>query len=184
MPAKPPGKDTLPPGWAEALARWRSESGPKLRRLFRSRLNSLYDADDLESQVVLNMLLYPAPRQIDNMKGYAYRVALNALNREFKKRPLEKKALRTRLHEYPQLLMGTQPPSPEVTLLLQQKLKLVSVALEKLTDKEKLVFDHWNAGETLAHISEITDMAPSTVGTHLQRALAKIRENNPPDPQE
>ena len=130
------------------------------------------------------MLLRLTPEQIGNLNGYIYTVARNALTQEFTKRDLERKALETIFREYPQLLMGSEPPPSDEIILFQQRLTVVNESLDLLTDKEKLVFEQRRAGQTLAQIAEMTGMALSTVSTHLQRALTKIRDNSPPDTQE
>jgi RNA polymerase sigma factor (sigma-70 family) len=191
MAEKPPRKHTMTPEWAETLEQWRSESGPKLRQLFRSKVNSLYDANDLENDVVLNMARHSAPEQIGDLDAYAYKVARNTLYRKFNERRSAKKALQEINLRYPEVLMGSPPVSPEEAAAQLQKLTLMNKALEPLSDKDKLVLEHWRAGRTVAKISEMTGMTVPTVATHLYRAkirikqaLIQIRDNRPPDTEE
>lgn len=62
------------------LRAWAREYGPALRRYFEKRTTAA-DADDLVQEVFLAMHTRTAQSDVENVKGYLFRVAANVLSR-------------------------------------------------------------------------------------------------------
>lgn len=77
-PNKPLGED--PAESAVQMQAWRAQYGPALRRYFLKKVGP-NDADDLVQEVFLSLQIRGGSGDIDNIEGYLFRTAANAIVR-------------------------------------------------------------------------------------------------------
>ncbi|MDQ3070898.1 MAG: sigma-70 family RNA polymerase sigma factor [Acidobacteriota bacterium] len=80
-------------------------------------------------------------------------------------------------------LMPSRGPSPEDTMLLNERRRRLAGALERLPERQRTIFmlSHYE-GRTSKEVSEMTGLNESTVRVHLFRAIRKLRGILAPQP--
>ena len=83
----PPGKplDKANSHRDEVLRGWMAEYGPALRRYFQKKVGPA-EAEDLVQDVFVSLQVRGSTETIDNVEGYLFRIAANALMRRHKRR--------------------------------------------------------------------------------------------------
>ena len=83
----PPGKplDNAVGHREEVLRAWMAEYGPALRRYFQKKVGPA-EAEDLVQDVFVSLQVRGSAETIENVEGYLFRIAANALMRRHKRR--------------------------------------------------------------------------------------------------
>ncbi len=159
------------------------ELAPVIQRVLRARIRDPHVVEDL-TQETLTRLIEARPRITDDgLTAYAVVTARNlagSLGREDARR-------RDHLHRLVDL---RTPPSPEEETLRQEEGAAVSVALAKLSDREKTAIVERVGGKDTMTLAREMGSTPGGVAVQLARARAKLRvdyilaleKTNPPSP--
>jgi len=126
-PPNRPEADPAPLERPDPRVAWAEEYRPALRRYFEKR-TSAAEADDLVQDVFLAMQMHGAAGEIENVRGYLFRVAANVLSRRHLAYPQPPgRAVLPR-----DLAAAADEITPERVVMGREALERVIVALEGL----------------------------------------------------
>ena len=154
----------------EDLRAWMAEYGPALRRYFLKKVGPS-EADDLVQDVFVSLQVRGAAHTIDNVEGYLFRIAANALMRR------HKRGRWTAAN--PDLLSDKDWPSddvsPERVLLGKEAMGRVVAALRDLPPRSsEAFFLHRFEEMTYAAIAARMNISTKAVDHLIQRALRHL----------
>jgi RNA polymerase sigma factor (sigma-70 family) len=159
----------------EDLRAWMAQYGPALRRYFQKKVGP-HEAEDLVQDVFVSLQVRGSTETIDNVEGYLFRVAANALMRRHRRASWDWDS-----HEA--LTDGEWPSdevSPERVLLGKEAAARVVAALAGLPPRSsEAFFLHRFEEMTYAAIAARMRISTKAVDHAIQRALkhlAKARE--------
>jgi DNA-directed RNA polymerase specialized sigma24 family protein len=85
MPPRGKSLDQVAGHREEDLRAWMAQYGPALRRYFQKKVGPA-EAEDLVQDVFVSLQVRGGAEAIDNIEGYLFRIAANALMRRYKRR--------------------------------------------------------------------------------------------------
>ena len=175
----PPGKRLdEAAGHCEAdLRAWMAEYGPALRRYFQKKVGPS-EAEDLVQDVFLSLQVRGSTQTIDNVEGYLFRIAANALMRRHKRRGWDWAG-----HDpLPDGEWPSDEVSPERVLIGKEAMAGVVAALKSLPPRSsEAFFLHRFEEMTYAAIAARMNISTKAVDHAIQRALkhlARALEHN------
>jgi RNA polymerase sigma-70 factor (ECF subfamily) len=152
------------------LREWMAEYGPALRRYFLKKVGPA-EAEDLVQDVFVSLQVRGSAETIDNVEGYLFRVAANALMRRHKRRGWDWAG-----HE--PLVDGDWPTddaSPERVLMGKEAMSRVVAALADLPPRSsEAFFLHRFEEMTYAAIAARMNISTKAVDHAIQRALKHL----------
>lgn len=107
---------------------------PKLVHYMVSRTGNWPEARDVAAQAFAQVLEVRAPDTVSYLKAYVYRSARNLATDRARAG-----AIRTRLHKIVKHELPSTTPSPEPFFMQQQRVKVLSEAIERLRPTRKMV---------------------------------------------
>jgi len=107
---------------------------PKLVHYMVSRTGNWPEARDVAAQAFAQVLEVRAPDTVSFLKAYVYRSARNLATDRARAG-----AIRTRLHKIVKHEFASTTPSPEPLFMQQQRVKVLSEAIERLRPTRKMV---------------------------------------------
>ena len=132
-----PGMSTKPTprdAHTQKIAELFREEYPKLVHYMVARTGSWPEARDVAAQAFAQVLEMRAPDTISFLKAYVYRVARNLATDRARAG-----AIRTRLNKIVKHEFATTTPSPEPLFAHEQRIKVLSDAIETLRPTRKMV---------------------------------------------
>jgi len=154
------------------VAAWMAQYGPALRRYFLKRVGP-NEAEDLVQEVFVSLQVRGSSSNIDNVQGYLFRVAANALVRR-KERQKWDWSNHAVLDEGLDL---SDEVSPERILMGKQELEKLLEALRLLPPRyREALFLHSFEEMSYAAIAARMNTTPKAVDHLIQRALKRILE--------
>jgi len=154
----------------EQLRAWMTEHGPALRRYFLKKVGPA-EAEDLVQDVFVSLQVRGSAETIDNVEGYLFRVAANALMRRHKRRGWDWAG-----HE--PLVDGewaSEEVSPERVLMGKEAMSRVVAALADLPPRSsEAFFLHRFEEMTYAAIAARMSISTKAVDHAIQRALKHL----------
>jgi RNA polymerase sigma factor (sigma-70 family) len=154
----------------EDLRAWMAEYGPALRRYFHKKVGAS-EAEDLVQDVFVSLQVRGSAEAIDNVEGYLFRIAANALARRHKRRGWDWAG-----HE--DLADGEWPSeevSPERVLIGKEAMARVVAALADLPPRSsEAFFLHRFEEMTYAAIAARMNISTKAVDHAIQRALKHL----------
>ena len=168
----PPGKplDKADSHREEVLRGWMAEYGPALRRYFLKKAGPA-EADDLVQDVFVSLQVRGSTDTIENVEGYLFRIAANALMRRHKRRGWDWAG-----HEV--LAEGewaSEEVSPERVLMGKESMAAVVAALKTLPPRSsEAFFLHRFEEMTYAAIAARMNISTKAVDHAIQRALKHL----------
>ena len=168
----PPGKplDKADSHREEVLRGWMAEYGPALRRYFLKKAGPA-EADDLVQDVFVSLQVRGSTDTIENVEGYLFRIAANALMRRHKRRGWDWAG-----HEA--LAEGewaSEEVSPERVLMGKEAMASVVAALKTLPPRSsEAFFLHRFEEMTYAAIAARMNISTKAVDHAIQRALKHL----------
>ena len=175
----PPGKplDKADGHREEVLRGWMAEYGPALRRYFQKK-GGPSEAEDLVQDVFLSLQVRGSTQTIDNVEGYLFRIAANALMRRHKRRGWDWAG-----HDpLPDGEWPSDEVSPERVLIGKEAMAGVVAALKSLPPRSsEAFFLHRFEEMTYAAIAARMNISTKAVDHAIQRALkhlARALEHN------
>ena len=175
----PPGKplDNAAGHREEVLRAWMAEYGPALRRYFQKKVGPS-EAEDLVQDVFLSLQVRGSTQTIDNVEGYLFRIAANALMRRHKRRGWDWAG-------HDPLIDGEWPSdevSPERVLMGKEQLDRVLAAMRALPPRcSQAFFLHRFEELTYSAIAARMHISTKAVERLIQRALRRISQTVDPD---
>jgi RNA polymerase sigma factor (sigma-70 family) len=119
---------------AQKIAELFREEYPKLVHYMVSRTGSWPEARDVAAQAFAQVLEMRAPDTVTFLKAYVYRVARNLATDRARAG-----AIRTRLNKIVRHEFASTTPSPEPQFAHEQRIKVLSEAIETLRPTRKMV---------------------------------------------
>jgi RNA polymerase sigma factor (sigma-70 family) len=168
----PPSKplDEVTAHREEDLRAWMTEYGPALRRYFQKRVGP-NEAEDLVQDVFVSLQVRGSAHAIDNVEGYLFRIAANALMRRHKRQSWDWAG-----HEV--LEDGdwlADEVSPERVLMGKEAMGRVVSALRALPPRSsEAFFLHRFEEMTYAAIAARMNISSKAVDHLIQRALKRV----------
>jgi RNA polymerase sigma factor (sigma-70 family) len=154
----------------EDLRAWMTEYGPALRRYFHKKVGPT-EAEDLVQDVFVSLQVRGAAGVIDNVEGYLFRIAANALMRRHKRKTWDWAG-----HEI--LEDGewvSDEVSPERIVLGREAMRRVVEALSTLPPRSsEAFFLHRFEEMTYAAIAARMNISTKAVDHLIQRALKRL----------
>lgn len=151
----------------------RSESlrGALVRYFFR-RVGNLSEVDDLVQDVFLRIVRRGAASELEKFEGYVFKTAASVLADRARRRKVRHAALHVAFE--PEIHAG-QTPGPERTVLEQEALQAVGVALLQLPERTRQVFVLRRIeGLSSPEVGRRLGISPSSVDKHMLKAMAWI----------
>ena len=176
--ASPPNPREAPPAVRdEDLRAWMVQYGPALRRYFQKKVGPS-EAEDLVQDVFLSLQVRGSTQTIDNVEGYLFRIAANALMRRHKRRGWDWAG-----HDpLPDGEWPSDEVSPERVLIGKEAMAGVVAALKSLPPRSsEAFFLHRFEEMTYAAIAARMNISTKAVDHAIQRALkhlARALEHN------
>jgi RNA polymerase sigma factor (sigma-70 family) len=127
-------KSTLRDAHTQRIAELFREEYPKLVHYMVARTGSWPEARDVAAQAFAQVLEMRAPDTISFLKAYVYRVARNLATDRARAG-----AIRTRINKIVRHEFATTSPSPEPLFAHEQRIKVLSEAIESLRPTRKMV---------------------------------------------
>jgi RNA polymerase sigma factor (sigma-70 family) len=127
-------KSTARDAHTQRIAELFREEYPKLVHYMVARTGSWPEARDVAAQAFAQVLEMRAPDTISFLKAYVYRVARNLATDRARAG-----AIRTRLNKIVKHEFATTTPSPEPLFAHEQRIKVLSDAIETLRPTRKMV---------------------------------------------
>ena len=127
-------KSTVRDAHTQRIAELFREEYPKLVHYMVARTGSWPEARDVAAQAFAQVLEMRAPDTISFLKAYVYRVARNLATDRARAG-----AIRTRLNKIVKHEFATTTPSPEPLFAHEQRIKVLSDAIETLRPTRKMV---------------------------------------------
>ncbi|HKK28682.1 MAG TPA: sigma-70 family RNA polymerase sigma factor [Gemmatimonadota bacterium] len=125
-------------------------------------------AEDVAQEAFARLLEHAVPE--DKVRSWLFRVALNVVRDEARTR-----GRRTRLLE--ESAVGPAPPeTPDAALERRERVAAVRRALDRLAERDRTMLLMRERGYAYAEIAEEVDVAASSVGTLLARALRRFED--------
>jgi RNA polymerase sigma-70 factor (ECF subfamily) len=161
------GNDAAP---GEELGRWAERYGPALRRYFQKKVNAA-EAEDLVQNVFLSIHARgEAAGDIENVEGYLFRTAANALARRFARDAWNPDELGEGLEPWDEA-------SPERALIAKQELERVAAVLDSLPPRTRQAFMlHRFEEMTYLSIARKMGITKVAVGKLIKRAVLRLNE--------
>ena len=174
-PRKPPAEVTAE--GARRLQALALRYGPALRRYFQKKVGPS-EAEDLVQDVFLSLQVRGSTQTIDNVEGYLFRIAANALMRRHKRRGWDWAG-----HDpLPDGEWPSDEVSPERVLMGKEAMAGVVAALKSLPPRSsEAFFLHRFEEMTYAAIAARMNISTKAVDHAIQRALkhlARALEHN------
>ncbi len=170
MPPKGQSLDRAGDHREEDLRAWMDEYGPALRRYFHKKVGPA-EAEDLVQDVFVSLQVRGSTETIDNVEGYLFRIAANALARRHKRRNWDWAG-----HE--DLTDGEWPSeevSPERVLMGKEAVTKLVAALADLPPRSsEAFFLHRFEEMTYAAIAARMNISTKAVDHAIQRALKHL----------
>ncbi|NAY91427.1 RNA polymerase sigma-70 factor [Muricauda sp. JGD-17] len=111
--------------------------------------------------------------QVDNFKGYLYRIAKNRVFDEFKR--IAREAISDEVPDENRLASSNNTDYP---IRKEQLDSLLEQTLDKLPEQQQYIFKlSREEGLTYREIAEIVNLSPFTVKTHMKNTLAFLRNH-------
>jgi RNA polymerase sigma-70 factor (ECF subfamily) len=152
----------------DELRAWMADYGPALRRYFLKKVGPA-EAEDLVQDVFVSLQVRGSAETIDNVEGYLFRVAANALMRRHKRRGWDW-AGHEPLGDWP-----SDEVSPERVLLGKEAMSRVVAALADLPPRSsEAFFLHRFEEMTYAAIAARMNISTKAVDHAIQRALKHL----------
>jgi RNA polymerase sigma-70 factor (ECF subfamily) len=127
-------KSTARDAHTQRIAELFREEYPKLVHYMVARTGSWPEARDVAAQAFAQVLEMRAPDTISFLKAYVYRVARNLATDRARAG-----AIRTRINKIVRHEFATTSPSPEPLFAHEQRIKVLSEAIESLRPTRKMV---------------------------------------------
>ena len=168
----PPGKplDNAAGHREEVLRAWMAEYGPALRRYFQKKVGPA-EAEDLVQDVFVSLQVRGSAETIENVEGYLFRIAANALMRRHKRRGWDWAG-------HDPLIDGEWPSdevSPERVLMGKEAMAGVVAALKTLPPRSsEAFFLHRFEEMTYPAIGRRMGFSPRTVEKLISLALKRL----------
>jgi RNA polymerase sigma-70 factor (ECF subfamily) len=170
MPPKGQPADEVHDRREEDLRAWMAEYGPVLRRYFHKKVGPA-EAEDLVQDVFVSLQVRGATQTIDNVEGYLFRIAANALARRHKRRGWDWAG-------HAELADGEWPSdevSPERVLMGKEAVSKLVAALADLPPRSsEAFFLHRFEEMTYAAIAARMNISTKAVDHAIQRALKHL----------
>lgn len=167
-PRKPPAEVTAE--GAKKLQALASRYGPALRRYFQKKVGAA-EADDLVQEVFLSLQVRGADAEIENIEGYLFRVAANAVI-QHRRRPGWDWASHLDLDDLDGM---ADDVSPERVLMGREAVETVVAALGDLPPRAaQAFFLHRFEEMTYTAIAARMNISNSAVERLIQRALKRL----------
>jgi RNA polymerase sigma factor (sigma-70 family) len=167
-PRKPPAQ--VSPEGARELQALALQFGPALRRYFQKKVGAA-DADDLVQEVFLSLQIRGADADIENIEGYLFRVAANAVI-QHNRRPGWDWASHLDLDDLDAM---ADDVSPERVLLGKEAVEKVVAALDDLPPRAaQAFFLHRFEEMTYTAIAARMKITNSSVERLMKRALKRL----------
>jgi RNA polymerase sigma-70 factor (ECF subfamily) len=170
MPPRGKSLDQVAGHREEDLRAWMGEYGPALRRYFQKKVGPA-EAEDLVQDVFVSLQVRGGAEAIDNIEGYLFRIAANALMRRYKRRGWDWAG-----HE--PLAEGdwaSEEVSPERVLMGKEAMSRVVAALADLPPRSsEAFFLHRFEEMTYAAIAARMNISTKAVDHAIQRALKHL----------
>ncbi len=142
----------------DAFDRFVAEAEPKLRRALVASYGPVDGRDAVAEALAYGWQHWERVREMDNAVGYLYRVGQS----------------RSRRRKAPRIVAPEASAVSEVTPDVDPRL---GHALSELSDQQRVaVFLVHGCGWPHADVAALLDCAPSTVSTHVQRGMTRLRE--------
>jgi RNA polymerase sigma factor (sigma-70 family) len=129
-----PTQATLRDAHTQKIAELFREEYPKLVHYMVARTGSWPEARDVAAQAFAQVLEMRAPDTISFLKAYVYRVARNLATDRARAG-----AIRTRINKIVRHEFASTSPSPEPLFAHEQRIKVLSEAIESLRPTRKMV---------------------------------------------
>jgi len=140
----------------------------KLRRLLRSRGNSVADTDDLIQEAFLRLQLYCREHKVEKAEPFLVRVALNLssdLHRHRKRSGSVAETVKT-------LQVAEAGPSADEVFAAQERLLRMKAGLDRMSPRRREVFIlNRIEGYTFPQIAKQLNITLSAVEKHVAKAL-------------
>ena len=164
--------DQIEPLPDDEVRGWMATYGPALRRYFLKKVGP-NEAEDLVQEVFLSLQVRGAGAEIDNVQGYLFRMAANALIRRRERRKWDW-ANHDVLDEASELY---DEVSPERILMGKEEVEQLLEALQALPPHyREALFLHRFEEMSYAAIAARMKTTPKAVDHLIQRALKRILE--------
>jgi RNA polymerase sigma-70 factor (ECF subfamily) len=148
-------------------------------RFARFRVNDEMIAEDIAGDVFMHLLeaVHKNNGPTRNLRGWLLRVTANVVNDHFRKMYNRPKEDSSEIHENSHDLYISQD-SPDVIVDKAERSRLIQLALEKLTDAQKLVITlRFGNRFSLEETSKIMGKNSNTIKALQFRALISLRKN-------
>ncbi|MGE5566431.1 MAG: RNA polymerase sigma factor [Parcubacteria group bacterium] len=154
----------------EQLREWMADYGPALRRYFQKKVGPA-EAEDLVQDVFVSLQVRGCAETIDNVEGYLFRVAANALMRRHRRRGWDWAG-----HEpLVDADYAADDASPERVLMGKEAMSRVVAALADLPPRSsEAFFLHRFEEMTYAAIAARMNISTKAVDHAIQRALKHL----------
>jgi len=125
-------------------------------------------ANDITQETFIKFYHYlTANNEIRNPKAWLYRVAVNMCKNYMRRRSTYHQVINT----------VAEPNNPsedvELTLIKEEKKKLVRAALAKLSKRDQILLQLYNDGFSYSEMAEIMHLKKASIGKFLSRAIEK-----------
>ncbi|HYG25951.1 MAG TPA: sigma-70 family RNA polymerase sigma factor [Caulobacteraceae bacterium] len=164
--------DAIAPYADEDIRAWMTQYGPALRRYFQKKVGP-NEAEDLVQEVFLSLQVRGSAGRIENVQGYLFRMAANALIRRRERRKWDWSN-----HEIlDDAIEISDEPSPERVLLGKEAVQQLLEALQALPPRyREALFLHRFEEMSYAAIAARMNTTAKAVDHLIQRALKRILE--------
>ena len=159
----------------ESAARVFLEHGEFIRTVIRYRAQSEAEVDDLFHDLFLSLASRPIPANVQNIKGYLYRMVANDITDSRRRINVYQTALRK---HYQYSIGSDVDGGPESALIdVEETVKLFGMVEKRLSTAEARAVtlryrDNYSTEETAREMK----VKPRTVSRYLSVGLSKLRE--------
>jgi RNA polymerase sigma-70 factor (ECF subfamily) len=162
---------TLSPGHSEQVRQLFQEHNRALVSFLAARLNSMVEARDVAQEAYARLLQLERPGAVSFLRSYLFRIAANLAVDRIRQRRIRSEGAPAQVFE--ELL---SLPSPERTVLAEQQLKVLTVALDELPPRCREAFAlHYFGGRSLQDIAGSMKVTDRMIQKYVARALAHCR---------
>ena len=162
-----PGPVSTPSEQTRALS---TESfAPALRRYFAKRVPAS-DVDDLVQDVLVAIHSRQTSAPIDNLEGYLFTIAANALKRHFRNQAARSTAYGSQVHDLDGNLL-----TPERIVIGRREVESIVVAIQALPERTRAIFvAHRFEEMSYSAIARANGISVSAVEKHIMIALKAL----------
>ncbi len=144
-----------------------------IRTVLRLRADSASEAEDMFQELFLSLILRPPPADVQNMRGYLYRVIMNDLMNRRREREAYQRYLQ-RYRDDLGLRDGVESPDRSATEKEDAAMFMAFLCSHLQRREAEVMVMRYSRGYSIAEVAEKTGLGKRTVSRYLSSGLRRL----------